>query len=455
MPMKTIQDAASRLSTGETSAETLTQQALERMNDPAGEGARVFIRRNDQRAMNLAKAADLVRAAGHSRSPLDGLPLSIKDLFDLAGETTPAGSQATAGSAPAAADAPAIRRLIAAGAVITGTTNMSEFAFSGLGLNPHHGTPLNPYDRATGRIPGGSSSGAAVSVADGMAIAAIGTDTGGSIRIPSALCGLTGFKPTAERVPRQGALPLSTTLDSIGPIAHSVTCCAIIDAVLAGEDPAALPKALPIKGLRLAVPQTLVLADMDTAVASAFESSLSRLSAAGAVITELSLEEFGELTDINARGSIVAAEAFHWHRDLIEHKGSVYDQRVRARILKGGEILAADLLRLLDARRDWRERVAAKIHGFDAMIMPTVPVVAPALAPLEADDGLFFKTNALILRNPSVINFLDGCALSLPCHAPGSAPVGLTIAGPAMADRHILAAGLAVEQVLAQPRDQM
>ncbi|MCJ8520719.1 aspartyl-tRNA(Asn)/glutamyl-tRNA(Gln) amidotransferase subunit A [Pseudorhizobium tarimense] len=446
--MKTVLDNAAALSKGETNSQTLTEQALQRMNDPEGQGAKVFIRRNDARAMNLAKASDLVRTAGHPRSPLEGLPISVKDLFDLTGETTLAASKAAESASPAAADAPVVRRLIAAGAVITGTTNMSEYAFSGLGLNPHYGTPLNPYDRAIGRIPGGSSSGAAVSVADGMAIAAIGTDTGGSIRIPSALCGLTGFKPTAERIPRRGSLPLSTTLDSIGPLAQSVTCCAIVDAVLAGEDPEAIPSALPISGLRLAVPQTVVLSDMDAAVASAFERALSRLSKAGAVITDLPMEEFGELGTINARGSIIAAEAYHWHQDLIEHSGASYDQRVRTRILKGAEMSAIDLLRLLDARLDWRERVAAKMHGFDAMIMPTVPVVAPALAPLEIDDELFFKTNALILRNPSIINFLDGCALSLPCHEPCSAPVGLTVAGLSTSDRHVLAAGLAIEQVL-------
>ncbi|MBP1852970.1 amidase [Rhizobium halophytocola] len=447
---QTLTKAAAALASGETTAKTLTQIAIERMDDPAGEGARTFIRRNDARALRLAEASDAIRAAGHPRSPIEGMPISVKDLFDLKGETTLAGSVALKSAAPAIADAPIVSRLIAAGAVITGTTNMSEFAFSGLGLNPHYDTPRNPFDRQNGRIPGGSSSGAAISVTDGMAMAAIGTDTGGSIRIPPALCGLTGFKPTAPRVSRDGAVPLSTTLDSIGPIARSVTCCGILDAILSGGNPHDLPDALPIRGLRLAIPQAVVLSDMDADVAAAFEATVSRLSAAGAVITDLALDEFAEVAGIYARGTIVAAEAYHWHQSLIESAGDSYDQRVRMRILTGKEQSATGYMRLIAARADWIRRVNGKIAGFDALIIPTVPLVAPEIAPLVADDAQFFAANGLMLRNPSLINFLDGCALSIPCHAPGTAPVGLMVAGSAFADRHILSAGLAIEQVLVQ-----
>jgi aspartyl-tRNA(Asn)/glutamyl-tRNA(Gln) amidotransferase subunit A len=444
---KTILDAATDLQTGATTAQKLTEQALARINDTNGEGARTFIRRNDQRALKMAQASDMVRATGRTRSPIEGLPISVKDLFDLESEVTLAGSIAMKNAPPATTDAPIVQRLIAAGAVIVGTTNMSEFAFSGLGLNPHYDTPRNPYDRATGRVPGGSSSGAAISVTDGMAIAAIGTDTGGSVRIPSALCGLTGFKPTAKRVTCQGALPLSTSLDSIGPLAASVACCAILDGILSGQT-VTVPDALPIRGLRLAVPQTVVLNDLDQAVALTFEAAVKTLSAAGAVITELPLHEFGEIASFYTRGSIVAAEAFHWHQDHLQAAGDSYDQRVRARILKGGEMSASDYIRLIEARIDWQNRVEAKISGFDAMIMPTVPAIAPAIAPLEADVDLFFANNALMLRNPSIINFLDGCALSVPCHAEGDAPVGLMIAAGAMRDRSVLAAGLAIEAAL-------
>jgi aspartyl-tRNA(Asn)/glutamyl-tRNA(Gln) amidotransferase subunit A len=446
----TIADAAAALSSEAASAKSLVETAIARMDDPSGEGKRTLIRRNDDRARGLASASDAIRAAGHSRSPIEGLPISVKDLFDLKGETTLAGSIALKGAAPAARDAAVIRRLIAAGAVITGTTNMSEFAFSGLGLNPHYDTPRNPFDRATGRIPGGSSSGAAISVSDGMAVAAIGTDTGGSIRIPPALCGLTGFKPTASRIDREGAIPLSTTLDSIGPIARSVACCAILDAIMAGENPQDLPQALPIRGLRLAVPQTVVLSDMDAHVAKAFGAAVSRLSSAGAVIVDLPLEEFAEIASIYSGGTIVAAEAYHWHRELIEKAGDRYDQRVRQRIITGKAQSASGYLSLIEARANWKRRVERQIAGFDALIMPTVPTIAPEIEPLVRDEGRFFAVNGLMLRNPSVINFLDGCALSVPCHEPGTAPVGLMIAGPAFADPHVLAAGLAIESALSR-----
>lgn len=324
---------------------------------------------------------------------------------------------------------------------------MTEFAYSGLGLNPHYGTPLNPFDRATGRIPGGSSSGAAVSVTDGMAAAAIGSDTGGSVRIPAALCGLTGFKPTARRVPREGALPLSTTLDSIGPLAASVACCAVLDAILSGE-PVDLPQPASLAGLRFAVPTTLALDGLDETVGAAFEAARERLARAGARIEEIAVPEFARLAEINARGGFTASEAWHWHRGLIEKAADRYDPRVVGRIRRGAEMSAADYLDVLAARSAWIAAVETRVAGFDALLMPTVPVIAPTIAEL-ADDARYGAANLLILRNPTLINFLDGCALSLPCHAQGTAPVGLMIAGTAGQDRRILGIGLAVEAALA------
>lgn len=443
----TILDLGKKLANDVTTSTVLTQSALDKINAPDGEGKRVFIRRNDDRAMKLAASSDTLRQAGFTRSPLEGLPISIKDLFDIEGEVTTAGSLAMRDASAATANAPVVERLIAAGAVITGTTNMSEFAFSGLGLNPHYDTPRNPFDRATGRIPGGSSSGAAISVTEGMSVAAIGTDTGGSIRIPAALCGLTGFKPTADRVPRDAVLPLSTSLDSIGPIAASVTCCAIIDRILSGCN-LEVPMAANIRGMRFAVPQTVVLDGMDETVARAFAATLDKLSAEGALIVDLDIPEFAQLAGIYANGGLVAAEAWHWHKDLIERGGSLYDSRVLSRIMRGKALSAADYIDTLNARKVWIAAVEQKIAGFDALLLPTVPVIAPAIAPLVADDTAFFAANGLILRNPTMINFLDGCALSVPCHQADTAPVGLMIAGKSGDDRNILSIGLAVEKAL-------
>jgi len=446
-PLKTIAEHAAALREGRATAATLVDEALARIADPDGEGQRTFIAVHAEQARAAAAASDLLRGAGLARSPLEGLPLSIKDLFDVAGETTLGGSVVLKGTPPAAADAEVVRRLRAAGAIVIGRTNMTEFAYSGLGINPHYGTPRNPWDRDGGRIPGGSSSGAAVSVADGMAVAGIGSDTGGSVRIPSALCGLTGFKPTARRVPMSGVLPLSKNLDSIGPLAPSVACCAVLDAIMAGETPE-IPLPLEVRGLRLLVPTTVALDDMDDAVAGAFQRALSALSAAGALVREVPLPAFSRLAAINAKGGFTAAEAWAWNRDLIGRAAGSYDPRVVSRILRGKEMSAADLLEVIEARAAWIADVESTIAGADALLMPTVPLVAPKIADLAASDDAYFRANGLMLRNPTLINFLDGCALSIPCHAPGEAPVGLMLAAGAMSDRRILAIGRALEACL-------
>lgn len=443
---RTLIELRGALESGRITSVALTEDALARAQASDGEGARVFTRLHAERALKAAQASDALRQAGFARSPVEGLPISIKDLFDVAGDITMAGSVALDDAPPAKANAPVVERLVAAGAIIVGRTNMTEFAFSGLGLNPHCGTPLNPFDRAAKRIPGGSSSGAAVSVSDGMAAAAVGTDTGGSVRIPAALCGLTGFKPTARRVPRDGALPLSTSLDSIGPIARSVACCALLDAILSGTGENLLGEA-SLAGLRLAVPRTVALDGMDAGVAASFQAALATLSRAGAQISEIAVPEFAQLGAINAKGGLAAAEAWHWHRELIQRAGDRYDPRVRVRILRGRELSAADYIDLLAARSAWIAAVEARIAPFDALVMPTVPVVAPRIDEL-ADDAAFGATNLLILRNPTFINFLDGCAVSVPCHRSGEAPVGLMIAGAAGRDRAVLSIGQAVEQAL-------
>jgi aspartyl-tRNA(Asn)/glutamyl-tRNA(Gln) amidotransferase subunit A len=385
-----------------------------------------------------------------SSGPLAGLPISVKDLFDVAGEQTQAGSIVLTDAAPALTDCPAVARLRGAGGLIAGRTNMSEFAYSGVGINPHYGTPENPADSLLARIPGGSSSGAAVSVATGAAVVGLGSDTGGSIRIPAALCGLVGFKSTARLVPTAGALPLSTTLDTVCAITRSVRDAALVHEVLADRHVALAGK--PLSASRFAVPRCLMQDGLDATVASAFEHSLRVLRAAGAEIVEIDLDEINDLAGINATGGLSAAESFAWHRHLIVQRQSDYDPRVALRILKGASMSAADYIDLLAARQQWISRMNKRMSGFDAMLSPTVPMVAPAIADLIDNDAAFFRVNGLLLRNPAVVNMLDGCAISLPCYTPDQVqnqlPVGLMLWHSALHDDGILDAALQVEAAL-------
>ncbi len=440
---QTVLGLAADLAAGRTSSCALVEAALARIADPAGEGARTFVKVYADTARAAADAQDKLRQAGYVASPLAGLPVSIKDLFDVAGEQTLAGSKALDDTPPAEHDAPIVARLRAAGAVLIGRTNMTEFAFSGVGINPHYGTPGNPHDRRL--IPGGSSSGAAVSVGDANAVVAIGTDTGGSVRIPAALCGIVGFKPTQKRVPRDGATPLSTTLDSIGPLANSVACCAIADAIMAGQ-PRVVPVAIPVEGLRLGVPQSYVLDDLAPEVATAFAAVCKMLSSAGARVTDLPLAELGELPAINAAGGFAPIEAYAWHKPLLERRGGEYDPRVSGRIERAAGMSAVEYIRLQAARADLIARVAARTVDFDALLMPTVAIAAPPIAAFEKDED-YRRLNALILRNTSVINFLDGCAVTLPIQREGP-PVGLMVVGEHGVDHRLLAVARGIEAAI-------
>lgn len=429
------------------------QPAREQLAQAAARAAdtlHVYLRRFDAQAAAAAADADARVAAGAPLPPLAGLAVSVKDLFDVAGFPTTAASAALHDAPPAAADCPAVARLRAAGAALVGHTNLSEFAFSGLGLNPHHGTPANPATAAldpTPRVPGGSTSGGAVSVATGSAWAALGSDTGGSIRIPAALQGLVGFKNTQALTPLEGAVPLSTTLDTSCAITRSVRDAVLLHEVLAARR-VALP-ARPLSALRFAVPTTLMLDGLEPAVARAFERSLAVLRAAGARVDEIALPPLAELASLNAQGGFSAAESWAWHRARLATRGGRYDPRVALRIRRGEAMSAADYIDLVHARRDWIARVRTLIAGHDAALSPTVPLVAPPLAPLQADDEAFFAANGRVLRNPSAVNFLDGCALSLPCQAAGELPVGLMVWGPAFADDTVLGAALEIERALA------
>ncbi len=443
--MRTLAQSARDLASGTTSR-SLAEECLARIEDPGGEGRRVFLKVHPEEARAAADYYDVMRRHGAAPSWFAGIPISVKDLFDIAGDVTTAGSVALRDAKPATKDAPVISRLRAAGLIPIGRTNMTEFAYSGLGINPHYNTPRNPFDRTTGRIPGGSSSGAAVSVTDGMAFGALGTDTGGSCRIPAALCGIVGYKPTARRIPTAGVLPLSFTLDSVGPLAASVDCCAALDAIMAGAEPAEI-EALDPAGLRLGAPQTLVLEGMDETVSRAYAAALSALGKAGVRIDDIPLAELGEIATLNKGGGFATAEAYAWHRKLIEAKGTLYDPRVLARILGGKNVDAAHYIDLARQRADLIRRTMATSSRYDALVMPTVPIVAPPLAWLQADDA-YRAVNLLVLRNPTIANVLDRCAISIPCHRAGEAPVGLMLVGEHGGDRKLFAVAAAIERLV-------
>ncbi len=442
---ETISQLNTRLAKGETRCEALTQQAL--AGAEVASARHVFTRLYPDAALAAARHADAARAAGVELNPLAGLPLSIKDLYDVAGETTLAGSRVCEGEPAAAHDAPAVSRLRAAGAAIIGKTNMTEFAFSGVGINPHYGTPNNAADAQVARVPGGSSSGAAVSVALGLAVAGLGSDTGGSIRIPAALNGIVGFKCTQSRVPLEGAFELARSLDTVCAMTRSVEDCVIVDAALSGQP--LKVRRRPVSGLRLALPMSLMLDDLDQTVARAFDRSLKTLSAAGARIIDIPLAELKEIAQINAPGGLSPIEAHAVHVERMARNAKAYDPRVAMRVALGAPITAQQYIRLLDRRRDWIARTEARLEGFDAVICPTVPIVAPETAPLVASDEAFFKANALLLRNTFPINFLDGCSFSLPCHQPGELPVGLMLSSLRGDDARLASVALAVEAVLA------
>jgi aspartyl-tRNA(Asn)/glutamyl-tRNA(Gln) amidotransferase subunit A len=446
--MWTVARLGEALTAGRTTSRALVDEALARIADPAGEGARAFMKVYAEVARAEAEHSDTLRRAGIVRSPVEGIPVSVKDLYDVAGDVTRAGSKVLDDAPPAKFDATAVARLRAAGAVIVGRTNMVEFAFGGLGLNPHYGTPKNPFDRATGRVPGGSSSGAAVSVADRMCAMGLGSDTRGSVRLPAALCGVTGFKPTASRIPREGAFPLSWTLDSVGPLANSVACCAAYDALLAGIAPEPLPL-VPLAGLRLMVPKCSLLDDLDPQVASVFERALSALSAAGARISHVDAPEFTSAQDLYRNGGFAGAEAWLIHRKRLDTRAAGYDPRVSKRVVLARDFNAADYIQLGFERAALLKAAEVLCAPYDAMLYPTSAAIAPTLADACRSDEDYFRLNLRVLRNTGLGNILDGCGVTLPCQGPGEAPVGLSVAGLGGSDRRVLAVAQSVEAALA------
>jgi aspartyl-tRNA(Asn)/glutamyl-tRNA(Gln) amidotransferase subunit A len=418
------------------------EAALSRIADPKGEGARACLTIYTDAARDAANAADARAKGGISFGPLDGAIVTIKDLFDVAGEPTRAGSRILADAPPAAVDAPIVRRLRAAGAVIVAKTNMTEFAFSGVGMNPHYGTPGNPADRA--RVPGGSSSGAAVAAADEMCDIAIGTDTGGSTRIPAALCGIVGFKPSQWRVPTEGAFPLSYMLDSIGPIARTVADCARTDAVMAGNESADL-KPAPVAGLRLGIPLGMLLQDFDNTVGTRFGAAKKKLADAGVRLTDEPMPLFDPMLAVNAKGGFAPAEAYSIHREHLARRANEFDPNVRARIERGTKLSAADYVEMSRERTRLVRAMDAQLAGFDALVLPTTPITAPTIAEME-ETHTFNAKNMLLLRNTSAWNFFDMCAISIPI--PGSGlPVGLMLVARNSHDRRLFEIAAGIERL--------
>jgi aspartyl-tRNA(Asn)/glutamyl-tRNA(Gln) amidotransferase subunit A len=427
-----------------TSARDSLEGILTRLEERAEE-ERVFLRVYDEAARIAADAVDARRRAGLSLGPLDGMIVSIKDLFDVAGETTTAGSIALKDAPPAVKDATIVSRLRQAGAVIIGKTNMVEFAFSGLGLNPHFGTPGNAAD--PDRIPGGSSSGAGVSVAEGTSDISIGSDTGGSVRIPAALNGVVGFKPTARRVPLDGVFPLAPSLDSVGPLARTVQDCAFADAVMAGEEPEAL-RPFPLSGLRIGVPRGRLFDEQEEMVGDAFEATLERLARAGARIVDHGIEDLlAAMAETTVHASIASIEAAEIHADWLDTKANLIDPRVRWWIARSGKVPAPTYIRMIRRRRELAAAMHERLAAVDVLALPTTTISAPLTAPLLTDDKLYNRMDWLMLRNTMFGNQFDLTGISLPI--PGCLrPVGFMLVARNGEDRQLLDIAASVESAL-------
>lgn len=429
----------------QSSARDHLEACLERIGDPRGEGARTCVTVYAAEARAAADAADARARAGHPLSPIDGKVVAVKDLFDIAGETTRAGSIALRDAPPAGADAVVIQRLRAAGAVIVAKVNMSEFAFTAFGINPHFGTPGNPADRA--RVPGGSSSGSAVAAADAMCDIGIGTDTGGSCRIPAALCGVVGYKPSKFRVPTDGAFPLSYTLDSIGPLARSVSDCAAADAAMAGDSPWTV-EPISLNGLRLGIPQGLPLQNLDSTVQARFSQAVATLKRAGARISDETMPILEEPARVQAKASFSSVESYAIHRKLLMQHANDYDPMVRTRIEAGRDISAADYIDMQRQRAGLVRAMDERLSELDGLIMPTVPIVAPKIAELS-DPKASREQNLLLLRNPALANFFDLCAISLPLPRQGGLPTGLMVFARNGQDHQLFRIAAAMERLFA------
>lgn len=409
----------------------------------------VFISLLEDRAMAEAHAASKRLKEGRSLGLLDGIPIAWKDLFDIEGLPTTAGSKVLKKATPATRDAAIVDLLKQAGMVAIGRTNMSEFAFSGIGINPHYGTPHNPHGKDAPRIPGGSSSGSGVAVAAGLVPVAMGTDTGGSIRIPAGFNGIVGYKATRGRYRMDGVYPLATSLDSLGPLCRTVQDAVWVDAAMRGL---AVPQTArrPAQPLDIVIPANIVLDGAEPGVVAAFEAAIERLAKAGTKITRLAFPTFDELPKLMVKyGPMVTAEAFVLHREkLAGPDADEMDHRVVARTRLGEKTSLPDYIAIVENRARMIAETEALV-GDRFVAMPSVAHVAPPIAPLEKDDELFFATNGKTLRNTGFGNFLDWCGVSIPCGT-GDAdmPVGFLLSANANRDEALLQAAMAYEETI-------
>lgn len=447
MSIGTVRHLSRELREGRRDPVDLVAEVFDRIaahGDPA-----LFIRTLRPRAEAEARAARERLRSGNPASLADGVPMAWKDLFDLYGTVTTAGSAVLRDAPPATADAALVTAAMRAGMVSVGAVNMTEFAYSGIGLNPHYGTPRNPRDPVVARSPGGSSSGSGAVVAAGIVPVSIGTDTGGSIRIPAAFNGVVGYKSSVGHYPMDGVFPLSRTLDSLGPLAQTVDDCVLTDAALRGlRQPQA--EAAPMASLDFVVPDTLMFDDLSPAVAANFDAAVQRLTAAGARVRQIALPELREVAELMGRyGPLTSAEAMDVHRDrLAGPEVDRIDPRVVRRIRMADAMSAVDLIRLYRARTDWIARIDARL-GHALLICPTTPSVAMPIAPLEADVEVFFQHNFRTLRNTAIGNFLDWCGLAIPSGQDGEGmPTGFMLCAARGRDRDVLSAGLAIETVV-------
>lgn len=451
--LSSLRSLAEALGTGETTATEQVEQALQ----CAKTSDAVFITLNEG-LTSLAAAIDAARKRGDKVPPLAGIPITLKDLFNVRNEVTLSGSIVRKPFAKAeSADADVIAPLRDAGLLFLGRTNMSEFAFSGMGKNPHYGTPLSIWDRDTGRLPGGSSSGSAVSVAEGIVVATLGSDTAGSCRIPAAFNGIVGVKPSFGRMSLNGIYPLSPTSDAPGPLANDVESCYLLDHLMCGRQQPqdALPqlKTRDIKSLKLVVPQSDVLADLDSEVQTAFERALDVLRDGGASIEFVPMSSIDDCVDMFANRAVVIHEAYHHHREMLEQQGDQFDPFVGQRLLTGSAITDQQQLKRYHEKARIIEQFNQQFRasGADALLYPTVACIPPAIAETEnLDDAR--AVNLRCLRNTATANYYDGCSISLPCHQYDAAPVGLMVSAMNGDDEDLYAISSAIEQALNQIR---